>query len=32
VDRCRTQLKMVKSMEDQAEEMEAIIKKALAEA
>ena len=32
VDRCRTQLKMVKSMEDQADEMEAIIKKALAEA
>ena len=32
VDRCRTQLKMVQSMEEQAETMEAIIKKALAEA
>ena len=32
VDRCRTQLKMVQSMEEQAEQMEAIVKKALAEA
>ena len=31
VDRCRTQFKMVASMEEQAEKMEAIIKKALAE-
>lgn len=30
VDRCRTQLKMVKSMEDQAEQMEVIVRKALA--
>lgn len=30
VDRCRTQLKMVQSMEEQAEQMEAIIKAALA--
>jgi hypothetical protein len=31
VDRCRTQLKMVQSMEDQADKMEAIIQAALAE-
>ncbi|MEG1480185.1 MAG: aminoglycoside phosphotransferase family protein [Kiritimatiellia bacterium] len=31
IDRCRTQLKMVQSMEDQAEQMEAIIQKALTE-
>ena len=30
VDRCRTQLKMVRSMEEQAEQMEAIVKAALA--
>ena len=32
VDRCRTQLKMVQSMEEQADQMEAIVQKALAEA
>ena len=29
VDRCRTQFKMVQSMEEQAEQMEALVKKAL---
>ncbi len=31
VDRCRTQFKMVASMEDQSEQMEAIVRQALAE-